>query len=46
MSLTVEPYFKLPLQGVGYGKVKLNSGGIVFTLSTRLFDKTSSKTLK
>jgi hypothetical protein len=46
ISLTVEPYFKLPLQGVGYGKVKLNSGGIVFTLSTRLFDKTSSKTLK
>ena len=32
-SIMVEPYFKLPLSGVGFGKVKLNSGGVLFTLS-------------
>lgn len=28
-SFTVSPYVKLPLSGVGFGKVKLNSGGIM-----------------
>jgi len=32
-SIVVEPYLKLPLKGIGYGKVKLNSGGVLFTLS-------------
>jgi hypothetical protein len=32
-SLSAEPYLKLPLAGVGYGKVKLNSAGILFSLN-------------
>ena len=30
-SLMAEPYVKIPLSGVGHGKVNLNSGGILFT---------------
>lgn len=30
-SLQVEPYFKLPLKGLGYGKLDLNSYGIYFS---------------
>ncbi len=37
VSLVAEPYFKVPLSGVGYGKVKLNSGGVLFTLSVKPF---------
>ncbi len=32
ISIMAEPYLKLPLSGVGYGKVKLNSGGILFSI--------------
>lgn len=35
-SLSAEPYLKLPLAGVGYGNIKLNSGGVLFTLRARL----------
>jgi len=31
ISVAVEPYIKLPLSGIGYGKVKLNSGGVLFS---------------
>lgn len=37
LSVTAEPYFKLPLGGVGYGKVKLNSFGILFSLNISPF---------
>lgn len=37
ISVTAEPYFKFPLKGVGAGKVKLNSGGVLFTLSYKPF---------
>ncbi len=37
ISVTVEPYMKLPLSGVGYGKVKLNSGGVIFSLGIKPF---------
>lgn len=30
--VSTEPYFNLPISGVGYGKVKLKSAGILFTL--------------
>jgi len=30
-SLRAEPYAKFALSGVGYGKVKLNSGGVLFS---------------
>jgi hypothetical protein len=37
VSLTAEPYLKLPLGGVGYGRVKLNSGGVLFSVGVKLF---------
>jgi hypothetical protein len=39
ISLIAEPYINLPLSGVGYGKVKLNSAGILFSLSVKPFSK-------
>jgi hypothetical protein len=36
-TLMAEPYVKIPFSGVGYGKVKLNSGGVLFTAGFRLF---------
>jgi hypothetical protein len=38
-SIAAEPYINLPLKGVGEGKVKLNSGGILFTLKMKPFIK-------
>lgn len=38
VSFSVEPYIKFPLQGVGYGKVKLNSTGVLFTISVKPFN--------
>jgi hypothetical protein len=37
ISLTVEPYAKIPLTGVGYGKVKLNSFGVLFSAAVKPF---------
>lgn len=34
--IMAEPYFKLPLSGVGFGKVKLNSIGILFSAGYKL----------
>ncbi|HMU46919.1 MAG TPA: hypothetical protein PKC72_11150 [Chitinophagaceae bacterium] len=36
-SLTIEPYMKIPLSGVGFGKVKLNSGGVLFSIGVHPF---------
>jgi hypothetical protein len=36
-SFTAAPYFKLPLTGVGIGKIKLNSTGILFTAIAKPF---------
>lgn len=36
-SLTIEPYMKVPLSGVGFGKVKLNSGGVLFSIGVHPF---------
>jgi hypothetical protein len=38
-SFIAEPYIKLPLKGVGYGKIKLNSAGILFTAAVKPFAK-------
>lgn len=38
-SFVAEPYVNLPLKGVGEGKVKLNSGGILLTLKMKPFVK-------
>ena len=40
-SLAVQPYIDVPLTGIGAGKVKLNSAGILFTLKTKPFVKKS-----
>jgi len=36
-SMMAEPYVKIPLSGVGQGKVQLNSGGILFTAAFKPF---------
>jgi hypothetical protein len=38
-SLLAEPYIKMPLSGVGEGKVKLNSAGVLFTATLKPFGK-------
>jgi hypothetical protein len=38
-SIVAEPYINLPLTGIGSGKVKLNSGGILFTIKAKPFLK-------
>lgn len=36
-SASAEPYVKIPLSGIGAGKIKLNSAGILFTLGVKPF---------
>lgn len=37
ISIIAEPYVKLPAGGVGYGKVKLNSAGLLFSFGIKPF---------
>ncbi|MGB5027231.1 MAG: hypothetical protein WBO38_01940, partial [Chitinophagaceae bacterium] len=37
LSIIAEPYLKLPMSGVGYGKVKLNSAGLLFSIAVKPF---------
>ena len=37
VSLTAEPYIKVPFTGIGIGKIKLNSAGILFSLNIKPF---------
>jgi hypothetical protein len=39
LSLLAEPYVRIPVSGIGSGKVKLNSGGVLFTLGFKPFLK-------
>ena len=39
VSLQAEPYFKIAMNGVGFGKVKLNSGGVLFSAIIKPFAK-------
>ncbi len=39
ISIVAEPYIKLPLSGVGSGKVMLNSTGVLFTITAKPFGK-------
>jgi hypothetical protein len=39
ISLMAEPYVSLPLTGVGYGKVKLYSAGVLFSVGIKPFAK-------
>jgi len=38
-SISAEPYVEIPLTGIGEGKVHLNSGGVLMTLSIKPFRK-------
>lgn len=38
-SIMAEPYLKLPLSGIGFGKIKLNSGGLLVTAAFHPFVK-------
>jgi hypothetical protein len=42
-SIAAEPYIKLPLTGIGYGKVKLNSAGILFSVNISPFQAGTKK---
>jgi hypothetical protein len=42
-SIAAEPYIKVPLAGVGYGKVKLNSAGVLFSVNISPFQKMTKK---
>ena len=42
LSIMAEPYVKVPLNGIGYGKVKLNSAGLLFSVGIKPFN-TSKK---
>jgi len=37
LSLITEPYFKIPLEGIGYGNIQLNSMGVLISLSIKPF---------
>ncbi|MGC4036713.1 MAG: hypothetical protein QM764_12180 [Chitinophagaceae bacterium] len=37
LSIIAEPYIKVPLDGVGFGSIRLNSAGVLFTLSVKPF---------
>jgi hypothetical protein len=39
ISFAAEPYLKLPLSGVGFGNLKLKSGGILFSAIVKPFSK-------
>jgi len=43
VAISAEPYLKIPLQGVGYGKVKLNSTGIMLNLFFQPFQPATKK---
>ncbi len=38
-SISAEPYFKIPLKGVGFGNVKLNSAGVLFSVNYQPFSR-------
>lgn len=39
LSLMAEPYIRIPVSGIGSGKVKLNSGGVLFSIGFKPFFK-------
>lgn len=39
ISIIAEPYVNLPIDGIGYGKVKLYDAGVLFTLKVKPFAK-------
>jgi hypothetical protein len=43
ISLSAEPYVKLPLTGIGEGKIKLNSAGLLMSISVKPFAAKKNK---
>jgi len=43
VSLAAEPYVKLPLTGIGFGKVQLKGGGALFSVTLKPFAKKNKK---
>jgi hypothetical protein len=43
ITVTAEPYVKVPVTGIGFGKVKLNSGGVLFSVAYKPFQRKSGK---
>ncbi len=39
ISFTAEPYVNIPVSGIGYGKVKLNSAGILLSIAVKPFSR-------
>jgi hypothetical protein len=37
VSIVAEPYLKVPVTGIGFGKVKLNSAGVMFSVTYKPF---------
>ncbi len=37
LSLSAEPYIKLPVTGIGVGKIKLSSAGVLFSVNVKPF---------
>jgi hypothetical protein len=37
IAFSAEPYFKMPLTGIGFGKIKLKSAGVLFSMSVKPF---------
>lgn len=46
LSLQAEPYMKIAMAGVGYGKVKLNSGGVLLSAIIQPFKSAQKKLYK
>ena len=46
LSLQAEPYMKIAMAGVGYGKVKLNSGGVLLSAIIQPFQSAQKKLYK
>jgi hypothetical protein len=42
-SIMAEPYVKIPMVGIGSGKVKLNSAGVLLSVGINLFGSTKNK---
>jgi hypothetical protein len=42
-SISIAPYMKIPLTGIGYGKVKLNSGGLMVSVNLSPFRSAKKK---
>lgn len=43
LSISAEPYLKVPLSGIGYGKINLNSAGVLFSAGWAPFHPKKAK---